>query len=337
MAGPFDTKEEAEHLLATTTTAHPPAKVEKKDNGFYVVLDKTAAKDIHGNEKALEGVDRCSCGSKYWENDTCVSCGAPFREDPFEDEHRFSSKTASPMISGGSVEIDERANVARVTSPFSAYVLNSDDDRTGERVMVVPGTYPLAAFAPADPSVGIRSPFVAINIPSGIVAEVDEADLYWSDWTDEVEEDWEPLGRAYVGGLDQVLAEMEVCQWCGLPGFHLVPGPLPAAGYHAECLAEAQASSRSTKELVMPRLFGPPVTASISDGELHLRYPDSVNYRVRKLNTPGIEEYGIWSESAQEYVAESTDVHKLMDSADRWNQNPAGAPDNFVNDWTGLF
>lgn len=32
--------------------------------------------DQHGNISAHEGLDRCFCGAKYWENDQCVSCGA---------------------------------------------------------------------------------------------------------------------------------------------------------------------------------------------------------------------------------------------------------------------
>ncbi len=28
------------------------------------------------NKIALEGVDRCDCGCKYWENDRCVDCTA---------------------------------------------------------------------------------------------------------------------------------------------------------------------------------------------------------------------------------------------------------------------
>jgi hypothetical protein len=31
--------------------------------------------DEHGNVYAREGVDRCHCGVKYWENDRCVDCG----------------------------------------------------------------------------------------------------------------------------------------------------------------------------------------------------------------------------------------------------------------------
>lgn len=31
--------------------------------------------DKHGNVIAKEGVDRCFCGCKYWENDKCVDCG----------------------------------------------------------------------------------------------------------------------------------------------------------------------------------------------------------------------------------------------------------------------
>jgi hypothetical protein len=32
-------------------------------------------RDKHGNLDAVEGCDRCACGSKYWENDECVDCG----------------------------------------------------------------------------------------------------------------------------------------------------------------------------------------------------------------------------------------------------------------------
>ena len=31
--------------------------------------------DKLGNTVALEGCDRCDCGSKYWEDDRCVDCG----------------------------------------------------------------------------------------------------------------------------------------------------------------------------------------------------------------------------------------------------------------------
>jgi len=31
--------------------------------------------DSRGNRVRVEGVDRCWCGCKYWENDACVDCG----------------------------------------------------------------------------------------------------------------------------------------------------------------------------------------------------------------------------------------------------------------------
>jgi len=37
----------------------------------------TVAFDRHGNRYAEEGLDRCACGSKYWEQDRCVDCGTP--------------------------------------------------------------------------------------------------------------------------------------------------------------------------------------------------------------------------------------------------------------------
>lgn len=32
--------------------------------------------DRFGNQVAREGVDRCTCGCKYWENDRCIDCSA---------------------------------------------------------------------------------------------------------------------------------------------------------------------------------------------------------------------------------------------------------------------
>lgn len=31
--------------------------------------------DRHGNRVREDGVDRCHCGCKYWENDRCIDCG----------------------------------------------------------------------------------------------------------------------------------------------------------------------------------------------------------------------------------------------------------------------
>lgn len=33
--------------------------------------------DSLGNRWAEEGLDRCTCGSKYWEHDRCIDCGTP--------------------------------------------------------------------------------------------------------------------------------------------------------------------------------------------------------------------------------------------------------------------
>jgi hypothetical protein len=38
------------------------------------------------NLYAEEGVDRCQCGSKYWEHDHCVSCGAEWTPELRETE-----------------------------------------------------------------------------------------------------------------------------------------------------------------------------------------------------------------------------------------------------------
>lgn len=33
------------------------------------------AADRHGNRIARDGVHRCWCGCKYWEDDRCIDCG----------------------------------------------------------------------------------------------------------------------------------------------------------------------------------------------------------------------------------------------------------------------
>jgi len=49
--------------------------------------------DKHGNTTAQEGCDRCLCGSKYWENDKCIGCGA-------RAEERTSSRATAGERSG---------------------------------------------------------------------------------------------------------------------------------------------------------------------------------------------------------------------------------------------
>ncbi len=38
------------------------------------------SREDHGNTYAREGVDRCPCGCKYWENDQCIDCGTSIGE-----------------------------------------------------------------------------------------------------------------------------------------------------------------------------------------------------------------------------------------------------------------
>ena len=67
----FDTEEERRafilgvNMVAEVTNGWADAWIEVKSVG-----------DKHGNLVAKEGCDRCPCGSKYWENDRCVDCGA---------------------------------------------------------------------------------------------------------------------------------------------------------------------------------------------------------------------------------------------------------------------
>lgn len=48
------------------------------DHGSYLYADfpqTNPPADDHGNFVAHGGVDRCVCGNKYWEKDTCTDCG----------------------------------------------------------------------------------------------------------------------------------------------------------------------------------------------------------------------------------------------------------------------
>lgn len=42
--------------------------------------------DNLGNIQAREGLDRCSCGCKYWEHDRCIDCGDHVRNANKEDD-----------------------------------------------------------------------------------------------------------------------------------------------------------------------------------------------------------------------------------------------------------
>jgi|TARA_Y100000034_G_scaffold66233_1_gene79936 hypothetical protein len=41
--------------------------------------------DKFGNKQAKEGIHRCSCGARYWENDTCHLCGEEFNARDYDE------------------------------------------------------------------------------------------------------------------------------------------------------------------------------------------------------------------------------------------------------------
>jgi hypothetical protein len=51
-------------------------------------MTKNPTPDTHGNVNREEGVDRCLCGCKYWEDDQCVDCGGTQVEGdgPMDDD-----------------------------------------------------------------------------------------------------------------------------------------------------------------------------------------------------------------------------------------------------------
>ena len=48
-----------------------PESTPPRSTRYIVDLNKA---DKHNNVIAREGVDRCSCGCKYWESDMCIDC-----------------------------------------------------------------------------------------------------------------------------------------------------------------------------------------------------------------------------------------------------------------------
>lgn len=52
-------------------------------------MSATAHPDRHGNAVRENGVDRCYCGCKYWENDRCVDCGGRDPEPEFDATGRL--------------------------------------------------------------------------------------------------------------------------------------------------------------------------------------------------------------------------------------------------------
>jgi len=41
--------------------------------------------DKFGNTQAKEGIHRCWCGCKYWENDVCHSCGEGWNARDYDE------------------------------------------------------------------------------------------------------------------------------------------------------------------------------------------------------------------------------------------------------------
>ena len=55
------------------------------DTGALLGYDSGMTKEVI-MEKPVEGVDRCYCGSKYWDENVCHSCGEKFVKREEEDQ-----------------------------------------------------------------------------------------------------------------------------------------------------------------------------------------------------------------------------------------------------------
>lgn len=51
-----------------------------------LALRKSKALHPSHGYMALNGVDRCECGCKYWENDQCIDCGAEWTSVRLDDD-----------------------------------------------------------------------------------------------------------------------------------------------------------------------------------------------------------------------------------------------------------
>jgi hypothetical protein len=73
------------------------------------------------NTRAREGVDRCSCGSKYWEGDRCVDCGAELVE-----------LSPTELVAGDVIVTDffEREEVVSVEDPGDGALVRVEVLRT---------------------------------------------------------------------------------------------------------------------------------------------------------------------------------------------------------------
>lgn len=85
------------------------------------------APDRLGNRYAEEGLDRCACGSKYWEHDRCVDCCTPVTLrtlSPFGP--RGSGSLKATLYGGVHYGTPGRPNA----NPVLAYM--RDDDLAGD-------------------------------------------------------------------------------------------------------------------------------------------------------------------------------------------------------------
>ncbi len=63
--------------------------------------------DLH-NTEAIEGCDRCYCGCKYWEHDTCIDCGTPVTallSDPEWYAENRDKETETLLVETGFVSV----------------------------------------------------------------------------------------------------------------------------------------------------------------------------------------------------------------------------------------
>jgi hypothetical protein len=82
------------------------------------------------NPKPVDGIDRCSCGAKYWDGNTCHSCGQKFDpaarsidlaiEAVMQSVAANAARNAAPTLRD-SLEVDRIIRLAAVTAELVRY------------------------------------------------------------------------------------------------------------------------------------------------------------------------------------------------------------------------
>lgn len=70
------TNYEVEQAIASNESYTRRMVQVRRGDSLFLAITIGPGEDDNGNVTARDGIDKCSCGVKYWENDHCVDCGS---------------------------------------------------------------------------------------------------------------------------------------------------------------------------------------------------------------------------------------------------------------------